>query len=94
MNQLLGEVVEKDGMLCLQTGPRTWYPLNGNSGVASEFIQAFGMPVPADKGKRVYISDDFQLSMENTEQRDVRQAMENPPRFSGGNILDMERYRK
>lgn len=71
--RLIGEVVEKDGMLCLQTTGRCWYPLKGASGIAWDFVQAFGRPQKGDVGKRVYRTGGI-LQMENDEQRKERLA--------------------
>jgi hypothetical protein len=68
---LIGEVVRKDGMLCLETGANVWYPLDGSSGIAERFREAFGAAQARDVGKRVYNSRGV-LQMENDEQRAVR----------------------
>lgn len=64
---LLGEIVEKDGMLCLQTHPNCWYPLGGNSSIADRFREHFNEPAQSDIGRRVY-SSGGQLYMESVEQ--------------------------
>jgi hypothetical protein len=64
---LLGEIVEHDGMLCLQTSANVWYPLDGSSGVAECFRETFNAPHRSDIGKRVY-SVRGVLQMENDQQ--------------------------
>jgi len=97
---LLGEIVEKDGMICLQTAPRVFYPLGGNSGIAEDFRETFNQPARADLGRRLYRQNGV-LCMESTEQRDLRGAMvENPPWDGRSSTLQNEmalgarRYRK
>lgn len=51
---LLGEIVEKDGMICLQTGPGVWYPLDGASGIAEDFREAFTCASRTDIGRQVH----------------------------------------
>lgn len=75
---LVGEIVEKDGMLCLQTSPNAWYPLAGSSGVATAFVEAFGPAVPRDKGKRVFNVGGV-LQMENQTQYEARMAQSTAP---------------
>ena len=69
---LLGTIVEKDGMLCLQTGAGVWYPLGGNSGIAEKFRESFNEPQPSDIGKRLYNSRGV-LQMENDAQMKARE---------------------
>lgn len=71
--QLLGEIVEKDGYICLQTSPICWYPLGGSSYLAGKFCENFGEVQRSDIGRRVYRSGDV-LQMENLEQMRERQA--------------------
>lgn len=54
MRQLLGTIAEKDGMICLQTSPCSWFPLGGNSSIAEEFRETFNEPGRHDIGKRLY----------------------------------------
>jgi hypothetical protein len=72
----IGEIAEKDGMICLQTGAHVWYPLGGSSGIAEKFRESFGQAQPSDIGKRLY---NFRgvLQMENAEQVQARSASEN-----------------
>lgn len=69
--RLIGEIAEKDGMLCILTGANCWYPLDGSSGLAFDFVQAFGRAQKGDVGKRVYNSRGV-LQMENDDQRKER----------------------
>jgi hypothetical protein len=73
--RLIGEIVEYQGMLCIQTRPGVWWPLGGNSGLAHDFCEVFGPPMPCDKGKRVYKVGGV-LQMENAEQLAARRATE------------------
>jgi len=51
---LLGTIVEKDGAICLQTSPRVWYPLEGSSGIASDFRETFNRPQRTDIGRQLH----------------------------------------
>lgn len=73
--KLLGVMVEKDEMICLQTGDNVWFPLNGNSGVAADFRESFNEPQRSDIGKRLYNVGGV-LQMENDAQREAREAQE------------------
>lgn len=64
---LVGEIVEKDGMFCIQTGPGCYFPVEGASGLAEDFREAFNSAGAHDVGKRVYRSD-IALMMESREQ--------------------------
>lgn len=75
---LLGEIVEKDGMICLQTGPGVWYPLDGASGIAEDFRETFNRAQKSDIGKRLHKMRGV-LCLENQEQMQARQASENVP---------------
>lgn len=68
---LLGEIVYHQGRLALQTSPRIWYPLDGSSGVAHDFREAFGRAQRCDLGKLVYRVRGV-MQMENDEQRAAR----------------------
>lgn len=50
MKRLIGTIVKKDGMICLQSAnnPRLFYPLEGNSGIAVDFQETFNAPAPSD----------------------------------------------
>lgn len=72
---LIGEVVEKWGFLSLCTSPGVFYPLDGNSGLAADFVEAFGHAQAGDVGKLVYRVRGV-LQMENEEQRAMRQQRE------------------
>lgn len=72
--RLIGAIVEYDNCLCLRT-LCAWFPLGGNSGLASDFEVAFGPVQRGDIGKRVYYVNGV-MQMENEEQRDARQAKE------------------
>ena len=74
--RLIGAIAEKDGWLCIQKGPNCWYPLDGASGLADDFREAFGDPQDWDIGKLVYRVDGV-LQMENDQQRETRETMEN-----------------
>ena len=69
----LGTIAEKDGMLCLQTGARVWYPLGGSSGIAEKFRETFNAPQRSDIGKRLYNSRGV-LQMENDAQKAERES--------------------
>lgn len=51
---LLGEIVEKDGAICLQTAPNVWYPLEGQSGIAEDFRDTFNGANRWDIGRQVH----------------------------------------
>lgn len=68
---LLGEIVAKDGMICLQTHTNTWFPLNGNSAIAEIFRESFSEPTQSDIGRRLYNVDGV-MQMENLEQMRAR----------------------
>lgn len=70
--RLIGAVVEHENCLCIRT-LGAWFPLGGNSGLATDFVEAFGPAQRGDIGKRVYYVDGV-MQMENEEQRDARQA--------------------
>lgn len=67
----LGTIVEKDGMICLQTGSNVWYPLDGASGIAERFRETFNQPQRSDIGKRLYNSRGV-LMLENDAQKEAR----------------------
>jgi hypothetical protein len=46
--RLLGEIVQKDGMICLHTASNVWFPLDGNSGIAEKFRETFNRPQQSD----------------------------------------------
>lgn len=73
---LLGTIVEKDGMLCLQSRAICWYPLNGPSDIAECFRESFNAPQRSDTGKRLYNSGGV-LQMENNAQKLERETREN-----------------
>ena len=84
---LIGEVVEKDKMLCLRTPDgKTWYPLDGNSGIAEDFREAFGDVQRIDIGKRVYSSRGV-WQMENDAQRQARLVGEGEAMTNAEHIL-------
>jgi hypothetical protein len=68
---LLGEIVDKDGMICLQTAPRVFYPLEGNSGIAQDFCETFNRPQRSDIGRQLHRQNGV-LCMESTEQAAAR----------------------
>jgi hypothetical protein len=72
---LLGEIAEKDGLICLRSATNVWFPLDGNSGVAERFRESFGEPARHDIGKRLYNSRGV-IQMENDDQRRARQEDE------------------
>ena len=65
--RLIGEIVEHDGYICLQTGAGCWYPLGGSSGIAERFRESFNNPQRSDLGRRLYNSNGV-LQMESLEQ--------------------------
>ncbi len=73
--KLLGEIVQKDGMICLQTGPSVWFPLRGNSEIAVRFQETFNRPLPSDIGRRLYDNGGV-IQMESTGQAAARIARE------------------
>jgi hypothetical protein len=73
--QYLGTIAEKDGCLCLQTADNVWFPLGGNSGVATDFREAFNEALLCDVGKQVFRVGDV-IQMENAEQMRDRLARE------------------
>lgn len=73
--KLLGVFVEKDGMICLETGLNCWFPIGGNSGLAAEFCETFNAPQRSDLGKRLYRVGGV-LQMENDAQKAARMAEE------------------
>jgi hypothetical protein len=68
---LLGTIVDKDGMICLQTSPRVWYPLEGNSGIASDFQETFNRASRTDIGRQLHRVGGV-LQMESLEQMRAR----------------------
>ncbi len=68
--RLIGTITDKDGMFGIATGC-AFYPINGNSGVANDFVETFGEAKPHDIGKRGYNHNGV-IVMENDEQRDAR----------------------
>lgn len=71
--KLLGEIVEKDDMICLQTGPSVWFPLDGASGIASDFRETFNQAQCGDIGRRLYRVNGS-LCMESVNQARERKA--------------------
>jgi hypothetical protein len=71
--KLVGWIAEKDGSICIQTAANCWFPLGGNSGLATDFAEAFGEAGAHDIGKRLYRFGDV-LQMENAEQMRERAA--------------------
>jgi hypothetical protein len=69
----LGEIVDKDGMLCLQTAPRVFYPLDGNSGIAEDFRETFNRAQRSDIGRELHRIAGV-LQMESTEQANARKV--------------------
>lgn len=51
---LLGEIVEKDNIICLQTKPNVWYPLDGNSSIAEDFRETFNQASYTDIGRQLH----------------------------------------
>lgn len=74
MRRLLGTIVEHDGYVCLQNVAGTaWFPLDGNSGIASDFRESFNTPNPSDLGRQLY-SVGGVMQMESMEQAAERKA--------------------
>lgn len=74
--RLLGEIVEKEGMICLQNvRGNAWFPLEGNSGIAADFRESFNTPQPSDIGRRLYYVRGV-VQMESLEQAADRRAKE------------------
>jgi len=71
--RLIGAIVEHENCLCIRT-LCAWFPLGGNSGLASDFEDAFGPAQHCDIGKRIYYVNGV-MQMENAEQRDARRAL-------------------
>ena len=72
---LLGTIVEHDGMICLQTSPRIFYPLAGNSGITADFQEYFNKPSRGDIGRQLHRQNGV-LCMESIEQMNARLAKE------------------
>lgn len=72
---LLGTIVEHDGLICLQTAPRLFYPLGGNSGIAADFQEQFNLPARCDIGRQLHRQNGV-LCMESIEQMNARLAKE------------------
>lgn len=72
MTSLLGIIAEKDGVICLRTAENVWYPLEGSSGIAWDFREAFNTPQRSDIGKQLY-SVRGVLQMENDAQMKERE---------------------
>jgi len=72
---LLGTIVEHDGMICLQTAPRLFYPLGGNSGIAADFQEQFNKPNRSDLGRQLH-RQNGSLCLESIEQMEARKAKE------------------
>lgn len=70
--QLIGAIVEHENCLCIRT-LGAWFPLGGNSGLASDFVEAFGPAQRGDIGKQVFRVNGV-MQMENDEQRATRLA--------------------
>lgn len=75
---LLGEIVEKEGALCLQTAANVWYPLDGASGIAEKFRDTFNRAQESHIGKRLYKLRGL-LYLENEDQRHARTAEARQP---------------
>lgn len=73
--KLLGVMVEKDGMICLERGLNCWFPIGGSSGIAERFRETFNEPQRSDIGKRLYDVGGV-LQMENDAQKAEREAQE------------------
>lgn len=52
--KLLGQIVEKDGMLAVHDGHRAWFPLDGMSLLAYNFRETFGPAQREHLGRLVY----------------------------------------
>lgn len=91
---LLGTIVDKDGMICLQTSPRVWYPLEGNSGIAADFQETFNRASRTDIGRQLHRVGGV-LQMEG-----IADAIRRRYREAGGEITqvcggcDLERTRE
>jgi hypothetical protein len=72
--RLLGEIVQHEGCISLQTAPNCWLPLGGNSGIAEDFRESFNAPVPSDVGRRLYRMNAGHLAMESRDQAAARKA--------------------
>jgi len=68
---LLGTIVDHDDMICLQTSPRVFYPLGGNSGIAADFQEYFGKPARTDIGRQLHRQNGV-LCMESIDQMQAR----------------------
>jgi hypothetical protein len=76
MSRFIGTIVEHDGWMCLQNiRGNAWFPLEGNSGIASDFRDAFNLPMPSDIGRRLYLAKGV-LQMESLDQMRDRLAAE------------------
>jgi hypothetical protein len=73
---LLGTIIDYEGSICLQTSPRVFYPLAGNSGIAADFQEQFNQPSRSDIGRQLY-RQNGSLFMESIEQMQQREAKGN-----------------
>lgn len=71
----LGTIERKDGWICLAVSPTCWFPLGGNSGIASEFRETFNEPAESDIGRELHRVCGV-LQMESIEQAAARRAKE------------------
>jgi hypothetical protein len=72
----IGTIVLKDNLYCLESNSgRSWFPLDGASGIAHDFRETFTHVFPSDLGKELHRVGGV-LQMENNEQRDARLAGE------------------
>lgn len=72
--RLIGEIVDHEGVLCVQTAPRVWYPLDGSSGIAEDFRETFNRAQRSDLGKRLYYHNGV-ICMESVEQMQARKVI-------------------
>ena len=72
--RLIGEIVDHEGVLCVQTSPRVWYPLEGSSGIAEDFREQFNRVHRSDIGRLLYYINGV-ISMESVEQMQARKVI-------------------
>ncbi len=68
--RLIGTIEQREGAFGIATGC-SFYPLEGNSGIAHDWCEQFNEAGTHDIGKRVF-NDRGSIVMENAEQRDRR----------------------
>lgn len=72
----LGTIVEHEGCYCLESvSGKSWFPLDGASGIAHDFRETFTHAFPSDLGRELHRVKGV-LYMESVEQYNARLASE------------------